>query len=126
MCPDVSKDENVFDIQQGVGISLLVAKPSRRKTVRHSDLWGSRQSKYENLLGATCYTSNTTELCPDDPQFFFVPKDFSTASEYLEWPSLLAVFTRNGPGVKTERDRVSIHWTRYEIADAVGSFRPTG
>jgi predicted helicase len=45
-----TKEENVFDIQQGVGISIFVKdRRVTAHTVRHSDLWGSRASKYAAL-----------------------------------------------------------------------------
>lgn len=44
--PDGKKDENVFDIQQGVGISLFInAIADRGKKVSHAELWGERASK---------------------------------------------------------------------------------
>jgi len=122
-CPDGSKDENVFDIQQGVGISLLVSRLSLNKSVCHTDVWGLRGHKYTHLTQSTCLTNGTFDLYPDKPQFFFVPKDFSGTDNYYSWPSLVDVFTVNGPGVKTERDGVSIHWKREDIQDAVNSFR---
>ena len=49
--PDGSKDENVFDIQQGVAIALFVkgkqSIPS--KILMHSGIWGAREQKYEWL-----------------------------------------------------------------------------
>ena len=41
--PDGGKDVNVFDIQQGVGISLLIKNPALKKGVFHSDLFGKQQ-----------------------------------------------------------------------------------
>ena len=40
--PDGGKDENVFDIEQGVCISLLVRKPGLEQKIFHADLWGKR------------------------------------------------------------------------------------
>ena len=46
--PEGGKDENVFDIQQGVAVSLLVKRsndcdsPAR---IFHADLWGERESR---------------------------------------------------------------------------------
>lgn len=45
VAPDGSKDENVFDIEQGVAISLLVKKPGMKRGVWRSDVWGKRQEK---------------------------------------------------------------------------------
>ncbi len=40
------KDENVFDIEQGVAVSLLVKKKGLSWAVYHADLWGERKEKY--------------------------------------------------------------------------------
>lgn len=53
---DGRKDENVFDIEQGVGIGLFLksSNGSHRVSaarVRHLDCWGSRHEKYKWLLG---------------------------------------------------------------------------
>ena len=51
--PDGSKDENVFDIQQGVAICLLVKRPkgggAAESEVFHADLFGTRHQKYARL-----------------------------------------------------------------------------
>lgn len=44
--PDGMKNENVFDIEQGVCISFLIKKKGLEKKVFHADLWGSRIEKY--------------------------------------------------------------------------------
>src|SRR5207244_12461674 len=51
--PDNTKDENVFDIQQGVAIGIFVKRQDQADTiqkpkVRHADLWGPREV-YEKL-----------------------------------------------------------------------------
>ncbi|ARN76942.1 hypothetical protein BST97_02410 [Nonlabens spongiae] len=53
--PDGSKDDNVFDIQQGVSINIFVKTNSKTKTkddlaeVFHYDLYGRRKDKYKFL-----------------------------------------------------------------------------
>jgi hypothetical protein len=49
-CPNGSKDQNVFDIRQGVAIALFIKNKGTRKdcNIYHSDLWGSRD---ENTNG---------------------------------------------------------------------------
>ncbi|MGR3309371.1 MAG: N-6 DNA methylase, partial [Candidatus Brocadiales bacterium] len=51
-CPDGSKDENVFDIRQGVAIALFIRNKGKKKECRvyHSEVWGLREKKYERLL----------------------------------------------------------------------------
>src|ERR1019366_2211667 len=53
--PDGLKDENVFDIQQGVAIGIFVRKPRkthelRQAKVHHAHLWGQREI-YEKASG---------------------------------------------------------------------------
>ena len=67
--PDGGKDENVFDIQQGVAISIFVRKADEKKdlgTVYHAELYGKREDKFkvlnesdiENINGRISITPN--------------------------------------------------------------------
>ncbi|HUM81928.1 MAG TPA: hypothetical protein PLQ38_09140, partial [Methanothrix sp.] len=51
-------DENVFDIKQGVAIGVFVKKKAKRDSskVYYYDIMGSREEKYEFLLGKTLET----------------------------------------------------------------------
>ena len=48
-CPDGSKDENVFDIQQGVSIVLFIKKEQKGKACKvfYQDVYGLRENKYD-------------------------------------------------------------------------------
>ena len=49
-CPDGGKDENVFDIQQGVSIALFVkCKSTTGPKISFHEIWGLREAKYEWL-----------------------------------------------------------------------------
>ena len=50
-CPDGSKDENVFDIMQGVSITLLIKTNNQRELskVFYQDVYGLREKKYKYL-----------------------------------------------------------------------------
>ncbi|MEI7671444.1 MAG: hypothetical protein WCK00_04970, partial [Deltaproteobacteria bacterium] len=78
--PDGSVDENVFDIQQGVAISLWAKNFTsvlKRSTalIGRIDLWGTRKGKYEDLFVRTTRTCQTTELQPVSPFYLFVDQD---------------------------------------------------
>jgi hypothetical protein len=45
--PEGLENDNVFDIQKGVAIALLVKKPGAEKGIWHMDMWGNRLSKYQ-------------------------------------------------------------------------------
>lgn len=124
-CPDGSKDENIFDIQQGVGISIwsLLNHSNNDNSIYFGELWGTRENKYKSLSDKTANKLHLHQLNPTTPYHFFVPKDFSLASEFESEFGLADIFIQNGPGVKTERDRVSIHWSNDEIHSAVDAFR---
>ena len=52
LAPNGGKDENVFDIQQGVTIGLFVKEqgcigPAK---LHYAELWGFREGKYQTLL----------------------------------------------------------------------------
>jgi predicted helicase len=121
---DGSKDENVFDIQQGVGISLLVkALAAREHVLSHADLWGSRGVKYEVLSKVSPMKQQWGVVSVLAPNFFFVPRNSDNSGEYSRYFSLRQVFLQSSNGVKTERDAVSIHFAREGIQRAVKDFQ---
>lgn len=127
--PDGSKDENVFDIQQGVSIGLF-SKSLKAKSnyVGHTELWGSRSSKYATLLQSKLSTTIFTTIDGINHKsclgkfYFFEPRAFDNIDEYCAGQSIKEVFTVSGQGIKTERDHVSIHWTKSEVENVVADF----
>lgn len=69
-------DENVFDIQQGVSISLFLKKetPKNGTKVFKADLYGSRAEKYNFLLEKSYKNIKWEKLTPKAPCYLF-PKD---------------------------------------------------
>ncbi len=121
--PDGGKDENIFDIKQGVCIVILVKLPGGTGSrVFHGDLWHDRESKYQALLESDV-SGVSTELNPVAPNYFFTAKNFACDAEYSSQCSITNVFTLSGQCVKTERDRVSIHFTPDDIAQAIQDFK---
>ena len=112
-CPDGSKDENVFDIMQGVSINLFVKTGKKGKDelgkVYHKDLYGVRQQKYDFLDGATIESVGYEEILPKAPMYFFVPKDFGLEEEYNNGINVLDLFSLTNVGVVTANDKVLIN-----------------
>jgi predicted helicase len=104
--PDGGKDENVFDIQQGVSIALYVKseKPSKEKATHYADLWGLREEKYKYLFGNDVRATKWQKLEPVDPYYFFVPKDFALQAEYEKFWKVTEIFKEWASGIKTNRD----------------------
>ena len=105
--PDGSKDENVFDIMQGVSINIFVKKSVKSKEpaiVRHYDLYGTREYKYEYLKSHDLRSVEWQILNPKEPQLFFIPKDFSLQSEYENGFGINDLMCVNNSGIQTDRD----------------------
>ncbi len=116
--PDGGKDENVFDIMQGVSINIFVKKKQSvilseaRKgevegslaRVYHYELFGKRFEKYAFLAKTSFSDIPWYELTPQAPQYFFVPKDFSVQEEYEKGFKVDDLMKVRNSGVKTDRD----------------------
>ncbi len=130
--PDGSKDENVFDIQQGTAIILMVKVGSlaeatdgrngvRPYRIRHHELFGLRQFKYD-WLDSNQFQANTyQELSPGSPFYLFRPE--ATGNEhYLKWTSLPEIFPINSVGIVTARDGLTIQDTPNQVRKTVHHF----
>ena len=121
--PDGSKDENVFDIMQGVSINIFYrSKKSDNKhgcKIFHFDLYGTREKKFEFLQGYNLESVPWKELHPQEPYKFFVPKDFSLQEEYEKGFKLTDIFMENVSGVKTSKDIVNIWDSPQEVKQMV-------
>lgn len=98
---DGSKDENVFAIQQGVSISILVRKDSKKKVygaVYHAELYGKQKVKFEALNNATINNLDWKKLNYQEPYYFFVPKDFASSKDYEKGFKLSELFVISNTG----------------------------
>ena len=116
-CPDGNKDENVFDIMQGVSINIFVKKKTASKQpaeVYHYDLYGTRENKYAFLHELDFAKVEWQQLIPQTPSYFFVPKDFSLQEEYDKGFRVDELIPHNTSGVKTHHDEELVSFTPYE------------
>ena len=113
IAPDGSKDENVFDIQQGVSINIFVkqGKKADKCKVYYHDLYGTRQSKYEQLDMLSISNAPWKDIQLKEPQYFFVPIDYSIQEEYTKGFSPEDLFKINAGGIVTSKDTVNIQNT---------------
>lgn len=119
--PDGSQDKNVFDIQQGVSISIFIKhnpKNSGKKAlaeVYHSEIYGTRQSKFTALWANNLRNTGFKKLKYSEPYYFFVPKDFSGTRKYDKGFSITDLMTVNASGIETQRDKLAIQFTSKDI-----------
>ena len=116
--PDGSKDENVFDIMQGVSINIFVktTKNNNPAEVYHYDLFGPRDNKYFYLQTHTLSNVDWQRLKPQVPSLFFVPKDFSQQEEYHKGFRVDELMTTYGSGIKFRKDNLLVHFSQKETA----------
>ncbi len=102
--PGGGRDENVFDIEQGVAIALLVKAPGLPRRVFHADLHGRRQEKRKWLGKHDRATTEWTEIAPRAPAYLFVPAGEGEEETYGRWPALPEIFPLHSAGIVTARD----------------------
>ena len=115
--PGNIKDENVFDIQQGVAIGIFLKEPGRTSNnqVYYADVWGTRESKYDTLFESDVDSVDWRCLAPTAPHFFFVPKDLSLRDEYEQMPSTTDIFVVWQSALNTDRDELFLDHNMSEL-----------
>ena len=140
--PNGSKDENVFDIQQGVAIGIFVKRNAEKKklaTVRHAHLWGLREEyeecadrsrplsggKYYWLWNHEASVTEWTTLQPRSPYYLFNPQNTELLAEYEEgWRITSAFGTGNydadggklyGLGICSHNDGLFVGLTENDV-----------
>ena len=124
--PDGSKDENIFDIQQGVSINIYIKTGQKKENelakVFQGDLYGRRKEKFVFLRKERLRTVKWKELKLIAPQYFFIARDFSLQEEYEKGFSVQELFPVNSVGIVTARDQFTIHATAKAVKDTINKF----
>ena len=109
--PDGGKDENVFDITQGVSISIFVKSSEESADmaeVYHLDVFGERNKKYELLSDNVISSLPWKKVECSPPYNFFMPKNFSSHDAYKIGFSIREVFVDSNTGIQTKRDALCL------------------
>ena len=137
--PEGGDDKNVFDIQQGVAICLLVKHPYLAQQadshnaakgvekgiarVFHADLYGLRQQKYTVLQSSALTDVDWKELTPNAPAYRFKQQDQSLRAEYEQGSWMITdVFPSNAVGFQTHRDYLVLDPSRDILLSRMKSF----
>ena len=122
--PGGGKDENVFDIEQGVAIGLFVkdaptmgSRASRvaAAEVLHHDLWGARADKYARLMIESEGSVQWAKVEPRPTFYLLKLLEGDVGEEYDEWTSVNQIFPVNSVGIVTARDALTVRWSEREI-----------
>ena len=127
VAPDGSKDENVFDIMQGVSVNIFVKTGHKGKgelaTIHHQELFGAREKKYSTLNDATLSTISWNKLLPTEPYYFFVPKDFSVQDEYERGFKIDELMIVCNSGMQTKIDDFVYQFSQKNIEHIIKTLR---
>ncbi len=120
---DGKKDENVFDIKQGVAIAFFIKnKKIKSKTVVHHELLGLREGKYEWLNNHSIQNVKWDKLEPNSEFYLFIPQDQRMQKSYQSFTKLTEIFPINSVGIVTARDALTIAITEDEIWKRIKNF----
>lgn len=139
VCPDGSKDENVFDIMQGVSINIFVRytqnidelnnvnsithKYNRESAaVYYYDLYGKREYKYKFLFDNNIKSIEWHKLEYKEPFFLFVKQDENLREEYDNFYSLKDMFRIYNVGIVTSNDSVLISLSEDKLKEQVKDY----
>lgn len=116
------KDENVFDIQQGVSISILIKNDqskTRNAVVNYYDLYGTRLKKYEFLTTQNIDSISWKTLNTNNNYCYFVPVDFSQNRNYDSGFQLNQIFKQYSQGVLSGNDSAVMKDTENEAVELI-------
>lgn len=126
VCPDGTKDENVFDIMQGVAITLFVKTgqkhPNELGKVYHYDLWGKREEKYQYLFENNISSIPFVKLENRPPMYFMEQKDFDALGIYNKGFSVNELFKISSVGVVTANDAILINDNKEQLLHNVADY----
>ncbi len=128
--PNGSKDENVFDIMQGVSINIFIKNRSPKQVLDgkhedhirspklvldsnlarlyHQDLYGLREEKYQALLNSSIQSIAWDIIDCRAPEYFFIAKDFKVKKEYEKFININELFITSASGIKFRKDNLLI------------------
>lgn len=123
--PDGSKDENVFDIMQGVAIIIAIKKKQKSKKLAElylCDIYGKRDYKYEFLIENSLKSLPFEKIEFKEPDFYFKSQNFQKLIEYEKNFKINELFTINSAGIVTARDGLVIDENEHKLKDRILNF----
>jgi type I restriction-modification system DNA methylase subunit len=122
--PDYKPDENVFDIRQGVTIAIFVKRKGDHKSCRvfHSDMWGSRENKYRQLVSHNINTFLWDEITPAPDFYLFSYSNNMDRKKYSKFVKVTDIFPVYSVGIVTARDSLTIRPNWEEMRQTIATF----
>ncbi|HDZ4232152.1 TPA: DNA methyltransferase [Campylobacter jejuni] len=122
--PDGSKDDNVFDIMQGVSINIFIKQNSKVKNTKiyYHDLYGKRKDKYEFLYENDLNSIKWTLVKNNEPFYLFLPQNNDLLEEYNKGISVKDIFMLSSVGIASSKDAILISTNNKKLEQQVYNF----
>jgi hypothetical protein len=120
--PNGGIDQNVFDIEPGVAVTLGVAGKHCTGGITHASLFGTRESKYAELTRTSVTTTSFEPIVPSGPFMLLRPQQEDLAAEWHGWPRILEAMPINAGGIVTGRDAFAIDEDRKALSARIRAF----
>lgn len=125
--PQGAKDENVFNIMQGVSINLFVKKAQATKQkilqkIYYYDVYGERAEKYAFLAQNDLNSIEWLELAPREPFYLLIPQKTPLLDEYEQGFSVQEMFQVGSTGICSQRDHVVFHKDKESLLKLLKDF----
>ena len=94
--PDGSKDENVFDIMQGVAIIIAIKKKQKSNKLAElylCDIYGKRDFKYDYLEKNSLKSLPFEKIEYKEPDFYFFKQNLDLEKEYNKSINIKSLFS---------------------------------
>ncbi|MFY9106148.1 type ISP restriction/modification enzyme [Aliarcobacter cryaerophilus] len=124
--PDGSKDENVFDIMQGVAIIIAIKKKQKNKKLAElylCDIYGKRDFKYGFLTENSLKSLPFEKIEFKEPNFYFGKRNDKLENKYLNNIDLNLLFPINGVGITTAHDKFVIDDSKSVLIERYEQFK---
>ncbi|EOB4244016.1 type ISP restriction/modification enzyme [Campylobacter jejuni] len=122
--PDGSKDDNVFDIMQGVSINIFIKQNSKAKNTKiyYHDLYGKRKDKYEFLYENNLNSIKWTLVKNNEPFYLFLPQNNDLLEEYNKGISVKDIFMLSSVGIVSAKDSILISTNTEKLKQQIHDY----
>lgn len=122
--PDGSKDDNVFDIMQGVSINIFIKQNSKAKNTKiyYHDLYGKRKDKYEFLYENDLNSIKWTLVKNNEPFYLFLPQNNDLLEEYNKGISVKDIFMLSSVGIVSAKDSILISTNTEKLKQQIHDY----
>ncbi|WP_139543408.1 type ISP restriction/modification enzyme [Helicobacter pylori] len=121
--PQGAKDENVFNIMQGVSINLFVKKAQTTKQkIHYYDVYSQRAEKYTFLAQNDLNSIEWLEIAPRAPFYLLLPLKTPLLEEYEQGFSVQEMFQVGSTGICSKKDHVVFHKDKESLLKLLKDF----